>query len=74
VTNENLILEEIKGRLNSGKACYHSVQNVLNIQNYNFSCGSICVGIFVPGSEGGLKVFENRALRRIFGREIDKII
>jgi hypothetical protein len=30
VTNENLIQEEIKRRLNSGKACYHSVQNLLS--------------------------------------------
>jgi hypothetical protein len=29
VTNQNLIQEEIK-RLNSGNACYHSVQNLLS--------------------------------------------
>jgi hypothetical protein len=29
VTNQNLIREEIKRRLNSGNACYHSVQNLL---------------------------------------------
>jgi hypothetical protein len=29
VTNQNLIQEEIKRRLNSGNACYHSVQNPL---------------------------------------------
>jgi hypothetical protein len=29
VTNENLMQEEIKRRLNSGNACYHSVQNLL---------------------------------------------
>jgi hypothetical protein len=28
VTNKNLIQEEIKGRLNSANACYHSVQNL----------------------------------------------
>jgi hypothetical protein len=28
VTNQNLIQEEIKKRLNSGKACYHSFQNI----------------------------------------------
>jgi hypothetical protein len=28
-TNQNLIQEEIKSRLNSGNACYHSVQNLL---------------------------------------------
>jgi hypothetical protein len=30
VTNQNLIQEEIKRRLNSGNACYHSVQNILS--------------------------------------------
>jgi hypothetical protein len=29
VTTQNLIQEEIKRRLNSGNACYHSVQNLL---------------------------------------------
>jgi hypothetical protein len=54
VTNQNLIQEEIKRRLNSGNTCYHSVQNLLSsrllsknvkvrIQDYNFACGSIWV-------------------------------
>jgi hypothetical protein len=30
VTNQNLIQEEIKRRLNSGNGCYHSVQNLLS--------------------------------------------
>jgi hypothetical protein len=30
VKNQNLIQEEIKRRLNSGNACYHSVQNILS--------------------------------------------
>jgi hypothetical protein len=30
ITNQNLIQEEIKRRLNSGHACYHSVQNLLS--------------------------------------------
>jgi hypothetical protein len=30
VTNQNLIQGEIKRRLNSGNACYHSVQNILS--------------------------------------------
>jgi hypothetical protein len=30
VTNQNLIREEIKRRLNSGNVCYHSVQNLLS--------------------------------------------
>jgi hypothetical protein len=29
VTNQNLIQEEIKRRLNSGNACHHSVRNLL---------------------------------------------
>jgi hypothetical protein len=29
ITNEHLIQEEIKRRLNSGNACYHSVPNLL---------------------------------------------
>jgi len=28
LTNQNSILEEINGRLRSGNACYHSVQNL----------------------------------------------
>jgi hypothetical protein len=55
VTNQNLIQEEIKRRLNSGNVCYHSVQNLLSsrllLKNvkvriykiYNFACGSIWV-------------------------------
>jgi hypothetical protein len=30
VTSQNFIQEEIKRRLNSGNACYHSVQNLLS--------------------------------------------
>jgi hypothetical protein len=29
VINQNFIQEEIKRRLNSGNACYHSVENIL---------------------------------------------
>jgi hypothetical protein len=30
ITNRNLVQEEIKRRLKSGNACYHSVQNLLS--------------------------------------------
>jgi hypothetical protein len=30
LTNQNSIQEEIKSRMKSGNACYHSVQNVLS--------------------------------------------
>jgi hypothetical protein len=64
VTNENFIQEEIKRRLNSGNACYHSVQNLLSsrllsksikirIQNYKFSCGSVRVRNLVSDIKGG---------------------
>jgi hypothetical protein len=55
VRNQNLIQEEIKRRLNSGNACYNSVQSLLssrllskNIKNWNirydnFACGSVWV-------------------------------
>jgi hypothetical protein len=34
VTYQNFIQEEIKRRLNSGNACYHSVQNLLSSRSY----------------------------------------
>jgi len=34
--NQNCILEDIKCRLNSGNACYHSVQNLLSLSPKNF--------------------------------------
>jgi hypothetical protein len=49
VTNQNSVQEKIR-RLNSGNACYHSVQNLLSsrlfsknvkIRIYNFACGSV---------------------------------
>jgi len=47
VTNQNCIYKRIKSTLNSGNACYHTVQNLslhrllskhmkIKIQNYNF--------------------------------------
>jgi hypothetical protein len=30
LTDQNCILEEVKSRLNSGNACYHSVQSLLS--------------------------------------------
>jgi hypothetical protein len=53
VTNQNLIQEEIKRRLNSGNACYHSEPSVFssavgklknyNAQDYNIACCSVWV-------------------------------
>ena len=59
----NLIHEEIKGRLKSGNACYHSVQNRLvsqydikkdeGIENYNFPCCFVLVWDLVAHDEWG---------------------
>jgi hypothetical protein len=38
VTNQNLIQEEIKRILNSGNACYHSVQNLLSSRLLSKKC------------------------------------
>jgi hypothetical protein len=62
--DRNLIQEEIKRRLNSGNACYHSVQKLLssrllskneklNMQNYNFACGSVRTLNMVSDIKGG---------------------
>jgi hypothetical protein len=80
VTNQNLIQEEIKGKLISGNACYHSVQNLLSsrllsknvkvriYKTINFPvvlCGCETWSLTVR-EEHKLRVYENRVLRRIF--------
>jgi len=55
LTNQNSIAEEIKSRLNSGNACYHSVQNLLssrflsrnvNIKIYRtILLSDVCMGV-----------------------------
>jgi hypothetical protein len=87
VTNKNLIEEEIKRRLNSGNACYHSVQNLLysrllpknlKIRIYK----TIIFPVVLYGcqtwpltlkEEHRLRVFENRVLSRIFEPKRDKV-
>jgi hypothetical protein len=43
VTNKNLIQEEIKRRLNSGKACYHSDQK---LQSYRLVLKNLKIKIY----------------------------
>jgi len=87
LTNQNSIAEEIKSRLNSGNACYHSVQNLLfsrvlsknlNIKIYR----TVILPVVLYGcetwsltlrEERKLTVFENRVLRRIFGPRRDEV-
>jgi hypothetical protein len=78
-----LIQEEIKRRLNSGNACYHSVQNLLSSHPLSRNVyKTIILPVVLYGSETWsltvreehkLKVFENRVLRRIFGPKRDGV-
>jgi len=86
--NQNLIAEEIKSRLRSGNACYHSVQNLLpsRLLSKNLKIKlykTIILPVFLYGcetwsltlqEERKLRVFENRALRRIFGPRRDEVM
>jgi hypothetical protein len=88
VTNQNLIQEEIKRRLNSGNACYHSVQKLLSscLLSENVKVRiykTIILLVVLYGCETWsltvrekhkLRVFENRVLRRIFGPKRDGVM
>ena len=85
LTNQNSIPEEIKSRLRSGNACYHSVQNFLSSRlpskNVNIKIyRTIILPVVLYGcetwsltlrEERKLRVFENMVLRRIFGPRRD---
>jgi hypothetical protein len=58
LTNQNNIHDEIKSRLNSGNASYHSVQNLLSSHLISKN--------LKMREEYRLTVSENRVLRRIF--------
>ena len=81
LTNQNFIQKEIKNRLKSGNAWYHSVQNLLSssllpknvtIKIYR----TILLPVVLHGCETWslilseecrLRVYENTVLRKIFG-------
>jgi hypothetical protein len=81
LTNQNDIHDEIKSRLNSGNACYYSVQNLLssrliskNLKIKTYRTVLLPVGLYgcetwspTLREEHRLRVFENRVLRKIFG-------
>jgi hypothetical protein len=87
VRNQNLIQKEIKSRQNSGNSSYHSVQNLLSdclllktlkIRTYK----TITLPVIMYGcehwsltlrEEHRLRVFENRALRRIFSARRNEV-
>ena len=87
LTNQNPIAEEIKSRLKSGNACYHSVQNRfssgllsnnLKIKIYrNINLPFVLYGSetwsLILREERKLRVIENMVLRRIFGPRRDEV-
>jgi hypothetical protein len=87
IANQNSVHEEIKSRLKSGNACYHSVQNLLtsNLISKNVKIKiyrTIILPVVLYGCESWslilreecrLRVFENKVLRRIFGSKRDEV-
>ena len=87
LTIANSIHEEIKSRLNSGNACYHSVQNILSSsllsKNLKIKTNrTINLLVVLYGCETWsltlreelrLRIFENMVLRRIFGHKRDEV-
>ena len=80
-TNQNSIQEEIKSRLKSDNACYHSVRNILsssllskNLKIKIYGTIILPVALYVCETwsvtlweERRSSVSENRVLKRIFG-------
>jgi hypothetical protein len=87
LTNRNSIHEEVKSRLKSGNACYHSVQNLLSSRLLSkYTKISLYSTIILPvvlygceiwsvtlREEQRQRVFEKRVLRRIFGPKRDEV-
>jgi hypothetical protein len=82
VTSQHLIQKEIKMRLNSGSASYHSVQNFLSsrllsknlkIRIYKMIILPVVLYMYETWSLTLREVFENRVLRRIFGPKRDEV-
>jgi hypothetical protein len=85
--NQNLIQEEIKSRLNSGNAYYHSVQILISShllsKNINIRiCKIMILPVVLYGcetwsltirKEHRLRVLVNRVLRRVFGPKRDEV-
>jgi hypothetical protein len=86
LTNQNGIHDEIKNRLNSGNACYYSVQNPLSFLSHIKKLKikiykTVILPVVLYGcetrslalrEEHRLRDFENRVLRKIFGPKRDE--
>jgi len=87
LTNKNSITEEIKSRLKSGNACYHSLQNILSSRSLSKNLKikiyrTIILSVVLYGcetwslilqEERKLRLFANMVLRRIFGPRRDEV-
>jgi hypothetical protein len=85
VTNTNFIQKNIKRRLNSGNACYPSVQNFVSscllLKNIDIKIYKTIIVVLYEWEtwsltlreEHRVKVFENRVLRRTFGLKRDEV-
>jgi hypothetical protein len=87
LTDQNYMQEGIKSRLNSGNACYHSVQSLLSSRLLSRNVKvkiykTIMLSVVLYGRETWsltlrekhrLRVFENRVLGRIFGHKRDEV-
>jgi hypothetical protein len=87
LTDQNCTQEEIKSRINSRNACYHSVQSLLSPRLLSGKVkAEIYKTIILPvvlygcetwsltlREENRLRVFENRFLGRIFGPKRDEV-
>jgi hypothetical protein len=84
VTNQHLILEDIKRRLNPGNSCYHSVENLLYsrllskivkiIIYKTIILPAVLYGSLTLREEHRLKVFGKTVLSRLFGPKRDEVI
>jgi F0F1-type ATP synthase delta subunit len=85
--DQNSIQEDIKSRLKSGNACYHSMQNLLSssllsknikIKIYRTIILSVVLNwyknwLLTLKEEHRLKMFKNRVVRRIFEPKRDEV-
>jgi hypothetical protein len=77
VTNQNLIQEKIKRRLNSDNACYHSAQNLLSSRllskNIKIRICAIILPVVLYGCETWSLTLREEHRLRVFGPERDDV-
>jgi hypothetical protein len=76
VTKQNVIREEIGSRLNSGNACYHSIQNIVS---FPLLCKNVKIKIYrninLPGCETwSLDIKGRTQLERISEKGVEENI